>query len=141
MSFSKMLDLLKEREKGKIVFVKLGAFYIATAEDAVLLHEKLELKCTCFKMNICKVGFPENALEKYIEKLNSTKYAYIIYDYDSKKEELREKLRKIGKQVKTKEKNINCILCKGVNGRYEEDKYLNAYVKMMERNGEVKQNE
>ena len=53
MSFSKMLELLKQKEKEIIVFIKLGTFYISTAEDAVLLHNKLELKCTCFKMNIC----------------------------------------------------------------------------------------
>lgn len=70
MSFSTMLDCLKEQEKGKIVFVKLGTFYIAVGEDAVLLHNKLELKCTCYKNHMCKVGFPVNALDKYIEKLN-----------------------------------------------------------------------
>ncbi len=67
MAFSQMLEILKEKEKGTIVFVKLGTFYIAVGEDAVLMHKKLELKCTCFKMNICKVGFPVVALEKYIE--------------------------------------------------------------------------
>ena len=55
MAFSQMLEILKEKEKGIIVFVKLGTFYIAVGEDAVLMHKKLELKCTCFKMNMCKV--------------------------------------------------------------------------------------
>ena len=70
MSFSTMLDCLKEQEKGKIVFIKLGTFYVAVGEDAVLLHNKLELKCTCYKNHMCKVGFPVNALDKYVEKLN-----------------------------------------------------------------------
>lgn len=83
MAFSQMLELLKKKEKGNIVFVKLGTFYIAVGEDAVLIHKKLDLKCTCFKMNICKVGFPVVALEKYMEKLNKTKYAYVIYDFDA----------------------------------------------------------
>ena len=74
MSFSKMLELLKQKEKGIIIFIKLGTFYIATAEDAVLLHNKLELKCTCFKMNICKIGFPVNSLEKYVDKLSRKGY-------------------------------------------------------------------
>ena len=77
-----MLEILKEKEKGIIVFVKLGTFYIAVGEDAVLMNKKLELKCTCFKMNICKVGFPVMALDKYVEKLNQTKYAYVIYDFN-----------------------------------------------------------
>ena len=84
MSFSRMLELLKKKEKGKIVFVKLGNFYIATEEDAVILHKKLQLQCSCFKNNTCKVGFPVVALEKYIEKLDKIKYSYVIYAYNSK---------------------------------------------------------
>lgn len=78
MAFSDMLKILKEKEKGTIVFVKLGTFYIAVGEDAVLINKILGLKCTCFKMNICKVGFPVIALDKYVEKLNQTKYSYVI---------------------------------------------------------------
>ena len=70
MSFSEMLDLLKKREKGNIVFVKIGTFYVTAGEDAVLIHKKLNLKCTCYKKNICKVEFPVVAFEKYVEKLN-----------------------------------------------------------------------
>ena len=32
MAFSQMLEILKEKEKGTIVFVKLGSFYIAVGE-------------------------------------------------------------------------------------------------------------
>ena len=66
MAFSNMLEILKEKEKGTIVFVKLDTFYVAVGEDAVLVHKLLDLKCTCFKMNICKVGFPVIALDKYV---------------------------------------------------------------------------
>ena len=69
-----MLEILKKKEEGKIVLVKLGTFYVAVGEDAVFLHKKIDLKCTCYKMNICKVGFPVIALDKYVEKLNETKY-------------------------------------------------------------------
>ncbi len=85
MSFSNMLEILQEKNKGKIVLIKLGAFYIATGQNAVLLYNKLELKCTCFKNNVCKVGIPINSLEKYIEKLDKIKYSYIIYDYNKDK--------------------------------------------------------
>lgn len=135
MGFSKMMDLLKEKEKGSIVIVKLGAFYIATEEDAVLLHKKLELKCTCFKMNVCKVGFPVNALEKYVEKLNETKYAYVIYDLDREKAELKELVRKRGKHNKEIEKNLNCIFCGNIDKRYEKaDKYILAISKILQDN-------
>lgn len=83
-----MLEILQQKNKGKIVFVKLGAFYIATGRDAVLLQVKLNLKCTCFKNNICKVGIPVNSIENYLPKLDKTKYSYIIYDYDKSKQEL-----------------------------------------------------
>lgn len=63
MSFSNMMEILQGKNKGKMVLIKLGAFYIATDKDAVLLHEKLNLKCNCFKNNICKVGIPVNSLE------------------------------------------------------------------------------
>ena len=139
MGFSKMLDLLKIKEKGKIVLVKLGSFYVAVGEDAVLLHNKLDFKCTCFKMNICKIGFPVNALEKYTEKLNETGYAYVIYDYDSSKVELKEILRKNGKYNKIEDKNINCILCKGtMKERYENDNYMLALQKMLEKERKCK---
>ena len=57
MSFSKMLEILQERNEKKIVLIRLGMFYIATGRDAVLLHDKLNLKCTCFTDNVCKVGY------------------------------------------------------------------------------------
>ena len=82
MSFSQMLEILQDKDSSKVVLIKLGHFYIATGRDAVLLHKKLNLKCTCFKNNICKVGIPVNSLEKYVEKFNQMQYSYIIYDYD-----------------------------------------------------------
>ena len=133
-----MMEILQERNKGKIVLIKLGAFYVATEKDAVFLHEKLELKCTCFKNNVCKVGIPINALEKYVEKLDSTKHSYIIFDYDKQNRELKEIHSKIGKQRKITSKNINCLKCKGVSA-YKDDEYMEAIYKLMDQeraNGE-----
>ena len=130
MSFSSMMEILQERNKGKIVLIKLGAFYVATEKDAVFLHEKLELKCTCFKNNVCKVGIPINALERYVEKLDSTKHSYIIFDYDKQNRELKEIHSKIGKQHKITSKNINCLKCKGVSA-YKDDEYMEAIYKLM----------
>lgn len=140
MAFSQMLEILKEKEKGAIVFIKLGAFYIATEEDAVLIHKILNLKCTCFKINICKVGFPVTSLNKYVEKLNETKYAYVIYDLNKEKADLTEVIRRKGKYNKEKEKNINCLLCGNINKRYEKtDNYVLAISKMIEK--ELKEKE
>ena len=130
MSFSNMLEILQEKNKGKIVLVKLGVFYIATGKDAVLLNNKLDLKCTCFKNNVCKIGIPINALDKYIEELNQIKYSYIIYDYNKENNELIERESKIGKQNKLVDNNINCLKCKGINV-YKEDEYMQAIYKLI----------
>ena len=125
MSFSKMFDLLREKEHGKVVFVKCGHFYIAIEEDAVLLNEVLNLKCTCFRENTCKVGVPVNSIEKYINKLKELRYGYVVYDYDKTNIELRKILEGKGKENYVKNKNVNCLVCKGFS-RYKEDKYLEA---------------
>ncbi len=107
MSFSSMMEILQERNKGKIVLIKLGAFYVATEKDAVFLHD-------------------------------STKYSYIIFDYDKQNRELKEIHSKIGKQHKITSKNINCLECKGVSA-YKDDEYMEAIYKLMDQeraNGE-----
>ena len=69
MSYSQMIELLKLKHKGKLLLVKTGAFYVATAEDAIFLHDTIGLKCTCFKNYVCKVGVPEKTLNKYIDRI------------------------------------------------------------------------
>lgn len=38
MTFSRLLELLQEKDKGYIVLINSGAFYIATGRDAILLN-------------------------------------------------------------------------------------------------------
>lgn len=113
--------------------VKLGAFYIATGRDAILLHSKLNLKCTCFKNNICKVGIPVTSIESYLPKLDKTRYSYIIYDYHKDEQELKVRYEQKGKCNKITEQNLNCSLCKGI-GKYEEDEYMLAIKKLLQSN-------
>ncbi len=131
MSFSKMVEGLKERDKEKLLIIGLGAFYIAIGEDAVLLHEELGLKCTCFKNHICKVGIPRNSIGKYIKEIEKLKYGYILYDYNSKDKRLLELSYKEGKKNKIMNKNINCLACMGAS-KYEEDDYSIALLKFIE---------
>ena len=131
MSFSKMVEGLKERDKEKLLIIGLGAFYIAIGEDAVLLHEKLGLKCTCFKNHICKFGLPRNSIGKYIKEIEKLKYGYILYDYNSKNKRLLELSYKEGKKNKIMNKNINCLACMGAS-KYEEDDYSIALLKFIE---------
>ena len=123
-----MVNILREGNKNKIVFINAGAFYIAIEEDAVLLNSKLQLKCTCFQKNTCKIGIPINALEKYLVKIEKLGYGYIVYKLDREKNELKVIKEFEGKKNKTQRKNINCLMCKGVN-IYKDDEYMEALEK------------
>lgn len=96
MSFSNMLEILQEKNKDRIVLIRLGTFYIATGRDALLLHTKLDLKCTCFKNNVCKVGIPEMSLPKYLERLDRLNVSYIVYHFNNEKEMLVEECKNNG---------------------------------------------
>ena len=39
MGFSKMLELLQEKNKGYIILANAGAFYLARGKDAVIMFE------------------------------------------------------------------------------------------------------
>ena len=133
MSYSQMVKMLREKHKEEILLINAGAFYITIEEDAVLLNNKLKLKCSCFQKNTCKVGVPINSLEKYLEKIQKLGYSYIVYNFNKEQQEL--KIIKIyeGKKNKTKRKNINCLLCKGIT-KYKDDVYMEALRKKYEQN-------
>lgn len=113
MSFSQMVKILREENKGKILFINAGMFYIAVEEDAILLNSKLKLKCTCFKEDICKVGIPINVIDKHLEKIEKLGYSYIVYNFNKELGIITVIKEFKGKPNKTIRKNINCILCKG----------------------------
>jgi len=135
MSFSNMLEILQKKNKDKIVLIKAGIFYIAVGKDAVFLNEQLKLKCVCFKEGICKVGIPESRLEYYLKKLEKLNLSYIVYQFNSEKEELIQKYENLGKGHKEERKNRNCLTCKGIRN-YGEDKYLIALQKLFEKEKE-----
>lgn len=132
MSFSNMLEFLKEKDRNKIIMIKTGVFYIATGRDAVFLGKELGLKCICFKNKICKVGVPENTIEKYVEKLNKLGLGYIVYDFDSSREELNVKYSKEGKYHNEINDNKGCLECKGIKGDTN-DKYMKAIIKIVDK--------
>lgn len=132
MSFSNMMEILQEKNKEKIVLIKLGVFYTAIGKDAVFFNKELGLKCVCYKNQICKIGIPENRIEYYLKKLEKLNIGYIVYNFDSKKEELIEKYKNEGVYHKETRNNKNCLICKGIRC-YEEDKYMNAVQKLLEK--------
>ena len=83
MGFSKMIQLLQEKEMGKIILVNAGLFYIARGKDAILLHNILDLKTSCLEVEVCKVGFPIKSLEKYTRLIEEKDYSYIVYNFDN----------------------------------------------------------
>ena len=143
MSFSKMLEILQERNEKKIVLIRLGMFYIATGRDAVLLHDKLNLKCTCFTDNVCKVGVPITAIDRYIEIWDNIGDGYVIYNYRTDNAELTEVLTKAGRATRITSKNLNCLTCKGISA-YKDDEYIlalcNYYEKLSNEENEKDKN-
>ena len=129
MSFNEMVENLKKKNNGKIVFIKTGAFYIATGSDAVFLNKEIGLKCTCFKKQVCKVGFPESAIEKNLQKLREKNIGYAVYFFDNQEEQLIEKYRGSGSYYIRNNENIGCLTCMKNKGK---DKYMKALQKLLE---------
>lgn len=129
-----MMELLQKKEKGKIVICNLGNFYVSIGKDAVLLNNLIGLKVSCIKPEVCKVGFPICALEKYTDLLVEKRYSYIIYDFDQKNEELSILETYSGKNKNNLvNENINCYICsKGREMYKRQDKYILALSKLYE---------
>ena len=83
MKFYDLIEMLQEKDKGYIVLINAGGFYIAVGKDAVVLNKILDLKLCCMCKNVCKVGFPKTAIDKYEKLIKRNKYSYIIYNYDN----------------------------------------------------------
>ena len=90
MKFSKRIEEIKNKEenKGKIVLVRCGIFFIAIGNDAVLLNKLYGLKVTCFQDKICKVGVPVSFVLKYLDIFESDGYSYVLYDYEKNTKQL-----------------------------------------------------
>ncbi len=132
MSFSDMMEVLKEENKGRIVLCNNGSFYIAVGNDAITLNKELGLKLTCMRYGMCKVGFPIEALEKYVGLLIETKYSFIVYDFNSKKEELSIIMSALGRRLNLETSKNKCFNCEKSKNK-KIDKYTHALIKMYER--------
>jgi len=111
MEFLEMVLKLKSIYINDIVFVSCGAFYIAVAEDAVILHRKLNLKVSCMRKNMCKVGIPKSSIEKYIKKLDQLGYSYIVLDFNKENKTLTSIYSKEGEYKQCSLINIHCFEC------------------------------
>ena len=68
--------------------MKEEQYYVAIGNDAILLNKVLNLKLSCIRTGLCKVGFSIEALEKYTGLLIETGYSFIVYEFNSEKEDL-----------------------------------------------------
>lgn len=129
-----MMEILQEKNKGKIIICNTGSFYIAIGKDAILLNKIANLKLSCLKPEICKVGFPIQSLEKYIDIIQESRYSCIIYYFDKEKTELEVLWDYNGKSNKIKEQKENCYICKKTTKPYnKQDKYMVALAKLFEK--------
>ena len=69
MKFYEMIKKLQNKNNGRIVVCSNGGFYIALGKDAIKMNEILDLKLTCHKNEVCKVGFPKTSIGKYMGEL------------------------------------------------------------------------
>ena len=81
MSFLEIYNMLKRENKDKICFVETGSFFVTIGSDAECLASLLDLNRICFSDGICKVGFPNNSLSKYIKIMYDMGIPYVIYGY------------------------------------------------------------
>ena len=74
MGFSKMMELLQKKNKGRIVLCNVG-------KDAILLDELLDLKLSCFKIEMCKAvaKLYEKEKNKLIFIKSNNFYFLILY--------------------------------------------------------------
>lgn len=77
--YNQYKELKKEKENTILLF-KSGIFYIALAEDALVLSEKLHLKLTYFNDEVSKCGFPVSRFSYYSHLLNELSIDYIILE-------------------------------------------------------------
>ena len=124
-----MMEILKEKNSGRIVLCNNGSFYVAIGNDAIALNKELGLQLSCMKKGLCKVGFPINALEKYTGLLIETGYSFIIYDFNSEKEELEIVISCLGKRLNWEIAKNKCFTCEKSKDK-KIDKYTNALMKM-----------
>ena len=127
MEYIEMIEKLKQMYPNRIVLMSCGAFYIAIGEDAVILNKKLNLKVSCVKKYMCKVGVPKSSIEKYIEKLN---YKYIVLDYDKERKEIIKKSIQGEKDKPIYDFNNGCEVCK--NNKVPLTEYDEAFKKYIE---------
>ena len=118
MKFTDLVYKLQKENEGTVILVKNGIFFVAIGKDAIFLNEKIGLKRTCMKNQLCKVGFSIQSSEKYMRLLEENNISYKLYQID-KSQDVPEIIYSYSgdKNLETKE----CMDCTSCKGRKETD--------------------
>ena len=130
MEYLEMIEKLKLMYPNRILLMSCGAFYIAIGEDAVTLSKKINLKVSCAKKYMCKVGVPKTSIDKYIQKLKELNYKYIVLDFDKEQNKIIKKYFGRQKDEPIYDFNKNCEQCK--NNKIIPTEYDETFKKYIE---------
>lgn len=111
MKFVDIVENLQKQNPGKIILVKNGIFFVALGKDAIVLSEKIGLKRTCMKDNLCKVGFLVKSSEKYIKILENENLSFRLFIMDKVTEKLEEIYQYEGDKIEEICSSLNCKEC------------------------------
>lgn len=81
MNFLELVRKIKIKNIGKVCIVKSGIFYYTLEKDALVMEKYCKLDKICFSVNVCKVGFPINSLDKYMNILKLNNISFCVYDF------------------------------------------------------------
>ncbi len=73
MKYTDLLEKLQNENKGHIVLMKNGIFFVAIGKDALELNSLLGLKLTCMREGLCKVRLSNKKLRKICIKIKRNK--------------------------------------------------------------------
>lgn len=121
MNFLEEVKRLQKEENniGRIVIVRCGVFLVWVGKDAIELNKIFNLKLTCIKPGVCKVGIPINAILKYTEQLENMKVSFIVYDYEKNKKLYTAKYMYTGEKITETRNCLECKTCKYCTKNYQ----------------------
>lgn len=80
MKITKIIKTMKQVNPDKILFLKVGNFYYIYGKDTYIISYMFGYKTKLIEENIPFSGFPKNALNKVLTKVEENKISYFVVD-------------------------------------------------------------